>query len=437
MKISVFGLGYVGAVISGCFAKDGHDVIGVDTDSIKVDLINSGKSPIIENGLEPLIADGVNAGRIKATIDGEFAVQQSDISMVCVGTPSKHAGELDLTYVRRVCEDIGKVLAKKSSYHIVVVRSTMLPGSINGTVIPALEQSAGKKAGVGFGIAINPEFLRESTAIHDFYNPPKTVIGAMKKEDGDTIALLYKNLPGPMIQTRIETAEMVKYVDNVFHALKITFANEIGSICKSLGVDSHEVMQIFCEDRKLNLSPAYLKPGFAYGGSCLPKDLRALTRLADRNDVAVPVLDAMSASNEQQIKNAVEWVRAKGRKRIGILGFAFKAGTDDLRESPIVTLAENLLGKGFDLKLYDAHVSLAKLIGANRRYIEQHIPHISRLMVETISEIIEHSEIIIIGNQNQQFFEALSRLNGTQMVLDLTPNSKKPEISAPYERLCG
>lgn len=437
MKISVFGLGYVGAVISACFAKDGHKIIGVDTDTTKVDLINRGQSPIIENGLDEMISDGVKAGLIQATIDHEFAVLETDISMLCVGTPSKANGDLDLTFIARVCESIGKILKNKTHYHLVVVRSTMLPGSVNGTVIPALEKASGKRAGVDFGVAINPEFLRESSAIHDFYNPPKTVIGAMNKKDGEVIAGLYKGLPGPTIQTRIEVAEMVKYVDNVFHALKITFANEIGSICKQLNVDSHEVMEIFCHDKKLNLSPAYLKPGFAFGGSCLPKDLRALNRLAKSKDVSVPVLGAIGESNETQIKNAVELIREKGKKRIGILGFAFKAGTDDLRESPIVTLTEILLGKGYDLKLYDSHVSLARLIGANRRYIEQHIPHISRLMVESISEILEHAEIIIIGNQNEEFFNALSKLNARQAVIDLTPNSKKVNTAASYERLCG
>lgn len=437
MKISVFGLGYVGAVISACFAKDGHKIIGVDTDTTKVDIINAGKSPIIENSLEQMIEAGVKGGSIQATIDHEFAILESEISMLCVGTPSKTNGDLDLTYVSRVCENVGRVLKNKTQYHLVVVRSTMLPGSVNGTVIPALEKSSGKRAGIDFGVAINPEFLREGSAIHDFYNPPKTVIGTMSKKDGDMVASLYKGLPGPLIQTRIEVAEMVKYVDNVFHALKITFANEIGSICKQLNVDSHEVMEIFCHDRKLNLSPAYLKPGFAYGGSCLPKDLRALNRLAKSKDVSVPVINSISDSNERQIQNALDLIREKGKKRVGILGFAFKAGTDDLRESPIVTLAETLLGKGYDLKLYDNHVSLARLLGANRRYIEQHIPHISRLMVESIPEIISHAEIIIIGNQNEEFFEALTRLNAHQSVIDLTPNAKKVTTVAGYERLCG
>ncbi|MFN7140434.1 MAG: nucleotide sugar dehydrogenase, partial [Limisphaerales bacterium] len=340
MKISIFGLGYVGAVISGCFAKGGHQVIGVDTDRTKVDLINSGKSPIIETGLDELISEGVKNGSIRATTDSEAAVLESDITMICVGTPSRNTGDLDLTFINRVCEDIGKVLAKKPTRHLVVTRSTMLPGSMAGTVIPALERSSGKKAGEGFGIAINPEFLRESSAVADFYNPPKTVVGSLLREDGEVVAKLYEGLPGPMIHTKLETAEMVKYVDNVFHALKITFANEIGAVCKSMNIDAHEVMGIFCQDKKLNLSPAYLKPGFAYGGSCLPKDLRALNRLARSRDVVVPMLNGIAQSNEQQIATAVQLIREKNKKKIGILGFAFKAGTDDLRESPIVTLAE-------------------------------------------------------------------------------------------------
>ncbi len=437
MKISIFGLGYVGAVISGCFAKGGHQIIGVDTDQTKVDLINSGKSPIIETGLDELIAEGVKNGSIRATTDSEAAIRDSEISMICVGTPSRNTGDLDLTYIKRVCEDIGAALAKKPARHIVVTRSTMLPGSMSGTVIPALEQSSGKRAGEGFGIAINPEFLRESTAVADFYNPPKTVIGALLQSDSETVAGLYGGLPGPMIHTKLETAEMVKYVDNVFHALKITFANEIGGICKSMGIDSHEVMGIFCQDKKLNLSPAYLKPGFAYGGSCLPKDLRALNRLARARDVAVPMLNGIAESNDKQIAAALQLIREKNKKRIGILGFAFKAGTDDLRESPVVTLAENLLGKGFDIKLYDPHVSLAHLIGANRRYIEQHIPHISKLMVNSIDEVVQHAEILILGNQNEDYFKILGGLKPEQHIIDLTANSKHPTTPAHYERVSG
>lgn len=436
MNISIFGMGYVGAVISACFARDGHRVIGVDTDPAKVDLINAGKSPIIEAGLEELIAAGVQAGRLSSTTDHAAALAATELSMVCVGTPSQPTGELDLKFVQRVCESIGAELKKKTSRHCVVVRSTMLPGSMRGTVIPALEQTSGKKAGEGFGVAVNPEFMRESTAVEDFYKPPKTVIGALNEPDADVVAALYKDLPAVVIKTKLETAEMVKYVDNIFHALKITFANEIGCVGKALGVDAQEVMRIFCEDKKLNLSPAYLKPGFAYGGSCLPKDLRALTRLARARDVSVPLLDSLALSNEQRIRDAVAWVLATGKRRVGVLGFAFKAGTDDLRESPLVTVVEALIGKGLELKLYDRHVSVARLVGANRKFIEQHIPHISRLMVETLDEALE-CDVIVIGNQSAEFFAALARLRPEQAVLDLTANSQSVSTPARYEKLAG
>jgi GDP-mannose 6-dehydrogenase len=437
MNISIFGLGYVGAVVSACLAKGGHKVVGVDTDAAKVGLINAGRTPIIEPELEAMIAEGVKSGRLSATTDAAAAIVQTEVSLLCVGTPSKATGELDLTFVDRVCESIGRELAKKPAYHLVVARSTMLPGSIRGTVIPALERGSGKKAGRDFGVAVNPEFMRESTAVQDFYNPPKTVIGALSPADGEKVAALYAGLPGPVIHTKIETAEMVKYVDNIFHALKITFANEIGTVCKPLGVDAHEVMGIFCQDRKLNISPAYFKPGFAFGGSCLPKDLRAMNRLAHTRDVAVPLLNAIAASNEQQVRNAFEWIQAQGRRRVGILGFAFKAGTDDLRESPLVTLAETLLGKGYDLRLHDNCVSLARLTGANRRYIEGHIPHISKLMVESVAELVRHAELIVVGNLNEEFFAALENLKPEQAVLDLTPNSKPVKTPAHYTRLCG
>jgi GDP-mannose 6-dehydrogenase len=437
MKISIFGLGYVGAVISGCFAKAGHTVIGVDTDQHKVDLINQGQPPIIEQDLEGLMQAGVKGGLIHATTDHAQAILDTEISMICVGTPSKPNGELDLHFVARVCENIGEILKTKTARHLVVVRSTMLPGSIKNTVQPTLERASGKKAGTDFGLAINPEFLRESTAVHDFYHPPKTVIGSLNKQDGEIVAKLYEGLPAPLVQTTLEVAEMVKYVDNVFHALKITFANEIGLICKSLGVDGHEVMDIFCHDKKLNLSPVYLKPGFAFGGSCLPKDLRALTRLAQKNDVSTPLLQSISLSNEHQIKNAIELIRLKGKRKIGILGFAFKAGTDDLRESPVVTLAEALIGKGFDLKLYDSHVSLAKLIGTNRRYIEEHIPHISRLMVNSVEEILAHADLILIGNQDERFYAVLPKLRKDQVVIDLTANPNHPSTPGDYEKISG
>ncbi|MEW6304439.1 MAG: nucleotide sugar dehydrogenase [Verrucomicrobiota bacterium] len=437
MNISIFGLGYVGAVLTGCFARDGHRIIGVDTDSTKVGLINDGKSPIIEKDLPELIAGGVKAGFVSATTDAQAAVLTTEMSMICVGTPSRPSGELDLTYVVRVCENIGAALKQKADYHLVVVRSTMLPGSVESTVIPALEKTSGKRCGTDFGVAINPEFLRESTAVHDFYHPPKTVVGAASKQDAETIGSLYARLEAPFIHTSLRVAEMVKYADNCFHALKITFANEIGLLCKELGVDSRAVMDIFCQDRKLNLSPAYLRPGFAYGGSCLPKDLRAINRLAVVKDVNVPVLGSIAASNEHQIQNALRLIASKGKRKIGVLGFAFKGGTDDLRESPVVTLIEALIGKGCDVRLYDSYVSLARLVGANRRYIEQHIPHISRLMVDSVAEVIQHSELVVIGNENDEFYQAIERLGPDGIIIDLTATTRKVSTSASYERIAG
>lgn len=435
MNISIFGLGYVGAVITACFAREGHSVVGVDTDEHKVNLIRNGKSPIIEKDLEALLAEGVEAGRIRTTTDQLVAVRETELSMICVGTPSRPTGDLDLSYVERVCESIGAALKEKSGRHLVVGRSTMLPGSMENTVIPTLERASGKQAGRDFGIAINPEFLREGSAIHDFYHPPKTVIGAIHEDDANQVAALYEKLEAPLIKTSIKTAEMVKYTDNVFHALKVVFGNEIGSLCRNLGIDSGEVMEIFCQDRKLNLSPAYFRPGFAYGGSCLPKDLRALTRLAHTQDVAVPLLNAIGASNELLIRKVADAVVRQGQRRVGVMGFAFKGGTDDLRESPVVSLIETLIGKGYDLKIYDRHVSLARLVGANRRFIEQRIPHIARLMVDSLDELVNHAEVILVGNQDADFDAALARLQSHQHVIDLRPVAGAVQTAAGYERL--
>ena len=437
MRISIFGLGYVGAVVSGCFARDGHHVIGVDTDSGKVALINSGRSPIIEPGLDAMIAAAVSAGTLSAWQNCRDAVLDTEISMVCVGTPSQATGGLDLTYVIRVCEEIGAALADKTGRHLVVIRSTMLPGSVRGTVIPALERGSRKRAGVDFGVGNNPEFLRESTAVHDFDHPPKTVIGALIPEDAKTIAALYEKLDAPLLCTSLETAEMVKYADNSFHALKITFANEIGALCKQHGIDAHEVMGIFCQDRKLNISPAYLRPGFAFGGSCLPKDLRALNRLAAVDGIETPLLNSLLLSNEALIQRAIRLVTEEGRKRIGVLGFAFKGGTDDLRESPVVTVIEALLGKGYEIRLFDSCVSLARLVGANRRYLEERIPHISRLMVDSIEELVANSDTVLVGNHNEAFFSALTTLGSTKRVIDLTSRGGHVETAARYERITG
>jgi GDP-mannose 6-dehydrogenase len=436
MRISIFGLGYVGAVSAGCLAKDGHEVIGVDPSSAKVDLINSGTTPIIENDIGEIIQAAVKGGRLRATASVDEAVQGSEMSLICVGTPSQLNGSLDLKYIRRVCEEIGAALRKKNGFHVVVARSTMLPGSMRSVVIPTLEEFSGKKAGQGFGVCINPEFLREGTAVFDFYNPPKTVIGEIDTRSGDLLASVYKDLKAPLIRTSIETAEMVKYTDNVWHALKVGFANEIGNVCKALSIDGHKVMEIFCQDTKLNLSPYYMKPGFAFGGSCLPKDVRALTYKAKSLDVDVPILNAILPSNDRQVERGLRMIMDKGSKKVGILGFSFKAGTDDLRESPVVEVIERLLGKGYDLRLYDRNVKLASLVGANRDYILNRIPHISRLMVERIEDILDFAETIVIGNGDKEFRGVVDRLRDGQVVVDLVRITQSQSVAGKYDGIC-
>jgi GDP-mannose 6-dehydrogenase len=435
MRISIFGLGYVGAVSAGCLASDGHEVIGVDPYQTKVDLINKGITPIIEKDIGEMIAKTAAEGKLRATTDVREAVMGSDISLICVGTPSQLNGNLDLSYVRRVCEEIGSAIKDKDSFHVVVGRSTMLPGSMLNVVIPTLEQASGKKAGVDFGVCNNPEFLREGTAVYDYYHPPKTVIGESDLRAGDMLVELYKHMEAPMIRTDLETAEMVKYTDNNWHALKVAFANEIGNICKAVGIDGHKVMEIFCQDTKLNLSPYYMKPGFAFGGSCLPKDVRALIYKGRSLDLELPVLSAIMPSNQHQIEKAIDMVANKGKRKVGILGFAFKAGTDDLRESPIVDVIERLIGKGYELKLYDKNVNLAALTGANRDYILNHIPHISRLMVESMQEVMDFAETIVIGNGAEEFKPVPANLKPGQVVVDLVRISKEMS-SAQYDGIC-
>lgn len=435
MRISIFGLGYVGAVSAGCLAEDGHDVLGVDPNRTKVTLINAGQSPIVESGLPELIDRNAACARLRATDDPMEAVRTTEISLVCVGTPSQTNGNLNLSYVRAVCEQIGDALARKDEFHVVVIRSTMLPGSMRDVVIPILESRSGKKAGIDFGVCNNPEFLREGSAIHDYRNPPKTVVGESDPRAGDVLMQLYAGLPGAQIRTSIETAEMVKYADNTWHALKVTFANEIGAICRPLGIDSHHVMRIFCEDTKLNLSPYYLKPGFAFGGSCLPKDVRALNYKAKSLDVPLPVIASILESNDTHIDRAVQAITRDGRRRIGILGFAFKAGTDDLRESPIVEVIERLIGKGYELCLYDRNVSIAALTGANRDYILNHIPHISRLMCASMSEVLTFAETIVIGNPDPEFAAALTAASPSQRIVDLVRIGERSS-GGNYEGIC-
>ena len=419
MKISIFGIGYVGCVSAACFAHAGHDVTGVDVNPTKVDIINSGKSPIVEPQMNELIHDAVKAGKLRATTDSIEAVKSSDISLVCVGTPSKPNGSLDLGHVARVCEEIGAALATKDTHHTIVIRSTMLPGSIESVAQPALEKTSRKQAGKDFGVCVNPEFLREGTSVKDFYAPPFTLIGADDEETAKIVGSLYANIDAPVFTTMVKTAEMVKYVCNCFHALKVSFANEIGNICKALELDSHEVMKVFCADTKLNLSSYYLKPGFAFGGSCLPKDLRAVSYKAKELDIEVPLLSAITATNKLQVEKALDMVLNTGNKQVGVLGFSFKAGTDDLRESPMVTLIETLLGKGLELVIYDRDVSLARLFGSNKAYIEEEIPHIAKLMRGTIDEVLDAANTIVIGNRSEEFRQIESRLRPDHKVIDL------------------
>ncbi|MDL2123264.1 MAG: UDP-glucose/GDP-mannose dehydrogenase family protein [Deltaproteobacteria bacterium] len=436
MKISIFGLGYVGTVSAGCFAKDGHKVIGVDPVQAKVDLINQGRTPIIEKDIGEIIEEVVQAGRLCATSNATEAVNETEISFVCVGTPSQLNGSLDLKYVRRVCEKIGLAIKDKRVRHVVVIRSTILPGTMRTVVMPTLEKCSGKKVGKDFGVCNNPEFLREGTAVYDFHHPPKTVIGETDKLSGDLLASLYEKMDAVTVHTDLETAEMIKYVDNAWHALKIGFANEMGNICKTLGIDGHRVMDIFCQDTKLNISSSYLKPGFAFGGSCLPKDLRALTYKARRMDLDLPILNAILPSNRRQIERGIQMVMEKGNKKVGVLGFSFKAGTDDLRESPIVEVIERLIGKGYDLRLYDRNVNLASLVGANRDYILNHIPHISKLMVESLDEVLSYADTLVIGNGDPEFRTILDQVNPEQVVVDIVRITETQSSDRKYDGIC-
>ena len=435
MKISVFGIGYVGCVSAACFAHEGHDVIGVDVNPSKVEMINQGNSPIVEPGIAELMQEAVNVQRLRATTSVNDAVSQSEVSLVCVGTPSNPNGSLDLSYITRVSEEIGTALKTKQGRHVVVMRSTMLPGTIEGVVVPALESTSGKKAGTDFGVCINPEFLREGSSLKDFYAPPFTLIGADDETTAATVRALYANVDAPLYETAVKTAEMIKYVCNSFHAVKVSFANEVGNICKALAIDSHTVMNIFCQDTKLNLSPYYLKPGFAFGGSCLPKDLRAINYKAKELDIEVPLLGSILPSNRLQIDRAVGMVAKTGKKRVGVLGFSFKAGTDDLRESPMVVLIETLIGKGYKLSLYDRDVSLARLFGANKEYIEREIPHISELMCTSIDDVIDRSEVVVIGNKSEEFKQVGGKIGGDKVLIDLVRLFDK-QSDETYRGIC-
>lgn len=435
-KISVFGLGYVGTVSAVCLAKQGHKIIGVDTDISKVQAVNRSSSPIVEKSVADLIEEVVAQSLLSATTNAQEAVTETQISLICVGTPSKVNGSLDLSHVEGVFRQIGNALKSKNQFHVIILRSTVLPKSTRKILIPVLEKFSGKKAGHDFGICFNPEFLREGTAIYDFFNPPKTVVGELDSKSGDLVVRLYDGLDAPLVRTDIETAEMVKYVDNAWHATKICFANEIGNICKALGLDGHKIMNIFSLDTKLNLSPYYLKPGFAFGGSCLPKDVRALIYESQGLDLNLPLLNAILPSNRQQIETGLNLITKFGKKRIGVLGLSFKAGTDDLRESPLVEVIERLLGKGYDIKIYDRNVSLALLIGSNKEYLLNRIPHICNLMVDHIQDIIDHAEIIVVGNKSQEFKSIPGQLHEGQKVVDLVRIVDQTSDDSKYYGIC-
>ncbi|WP_341781128.1 GDP-mannose 6-dehydrogenase [Ectopseudomonas mendocina] len=419
MRISIFGLGYVGAVCAGCLSARGHDVIGVDISASKIDLINNGKSPIVEPGLEELLQQGLRQGHLRGTTDVATAVLESDVSFICVGTPSKKNGDLELNYIEGVCREIGMAMRDKQERHTVVVRSTVLPGTAKNVVLPILEDCSGKKAGVDFGLAVNPEFLRESTAIKDYDFPPMTVIGELDKTSGDLLESIYSELDAPIIRKDIEVAEMIKYTCNVWHAAKVTFANEIGNIAKAVGVDGREVMDVVCQDHKLNLSRYYMKPGFAFGGSCLPKDVRALNYRASSLDVEAPLISSLMRSNAAQVQKAFDIIASHDSRKVALLGLSFKAGTDDLRESPQVELAEMLIGKGFDLSIYDRNVEYARVHGANKDYIESKIPHVSSLLNSDLDDVVAKADIIILGNSDERFAQLVEQAPSGKRVIDL------------------
>jgi len=436
MDITVLGLGYVGCVSAACLAHHGHRVRGVDVNPLKVDLINAGKSPVAEARVGELMTEAVGRGKLTASMDAGEAVSRSELSLICVGTPSNENGSLDLRYVQNVASDLGRALRSRGSYHVVAVRSTMLPGSTESVVLPMIERESSKKAGDDFGICVNPEFLREGSAVEDYYNPPFTLVGAGDGRAGELLESVYREINAPIIRTDIRTAEMEKYVSNAFHALKVTFANEIGVFCRAVGIDPHEVMNIFTRDHQLNISGKYLNPGFAFGGSCLPKDLRALVHRARALDLQLPLLATILPSNSIHLEYCFRLVQRAGRKKIGILGLSFKSGTDDLRESPMVQMVERLLGKGYDLRIYDRNVSMARIVGANKRYIDHVIPHVSSLLVPDATELLEHAELVIIGNDAPEFRSVVQELREDVPVIDLVRlQAVVPAESPAYQRL--
>ena len=426
MKISVFGLGYVGSVCAACLADRGHSVVGVDSAELKVDLIRAGQAPIVEPEIGKLIQKTVKKGLLKATVDSAAAVASTDMSIICVGTPSQPNGALGLAAIDAVSKEIGKAIGAKKTRHDVVIRSTVVPGTTREFIVPRLAEASGKTPGKELGVAFNPEFLREGSSVSDFRNPAKTVVGSLDDQATAAVMSLYTDLPGAKIATSIEVAELVKYVDNTWHALKVAFGNEVGVLAKALNINSHEVMDIFFEDRRLNISTAYLRPGFAFGGSCLPKDLRALTYLARKLDLSLPVLNHILDSNRMLVERGTEWILSQSKKRIAILGISFKSGTDDMRESPFVELAERLIGKGCQIRIYDPNVQLARLVGTNKEFLTRVLPHIADLMVPNVSDAIEWADVIVVSTPEPAYKAGLLAARPEQIVLDFA-NLKLPE----------
>jgi GDP-mannose 6-dehydrogenase len=434
MRISIFGLGYVGAVSLACLARDGHDLTGVDVDDNKLALIRRGQSPIVEDGIQALTESVVKSGRVTLTADAASAVAASELSFVCVGTPPLPNGSQDLRAIERLMEQIGSALRVKNDYHLIVIRSTVRPGTLESLIKPVLERRSGKQAWRDFGLAFQPEFLREGSSIRDYDQPPFTVVGTPSERDAGMLRDLFGHLPCDFVHTQTSTAEMLKYACNTFHALKVTFANEIGRLGKQLGVDAREVMRLLCQDTRLNISPAYLRPGFAFGGSCLPKDLKALLYLAKEGDVELPMLQGIMPSNQEHIDRAVQMVLATGKRAVGMAGLSFKAGTDDLRESPLVTLAERFLGKGLNLKIYDPDVQLARLMGANRRYIEETIPHIASLLCPDVESLIAHADVLVLGHPNADVIAALRACSGdAPRLIDLVDARARLGTTTAYD----
>jgi GDP-mannose 6-dehydrogenase len=420
VRVSVFGLGYVGCVTGACLARDGHSVVGVDVNPDKVEMVNAGRSPIVEPGLGDLLARVVREGRFRATVDAEEAVLASDVVLICVGTPSQPNGRIDMSALDRVSHAIGHVLPHRQESLTVVIRSTVLPGTSDTVVAPALLAGGGLRFTGSLRLAVNPEFMREGTSIRDFSQPPMTLVGCDDVATASQLRELYRSVEAPFVHTTRRTAEMAKYVANAYHALKVTFANEIGDVCAALGADAQEVMRVFALDRKLSLSEAYLRPGFAFGGSCLGKDMRALLYQARTADVLPPLLSAVLPANEAQVRRGIDAVLAHGKRRIGVVGLAFKEGTDDLRESPMVTLVEALIGKGCDVRILDGNVAVGRLVGANRRYIEEQIPHIGSLMCPDVNTLLAHAEVLVIGNSGPEAAQALEAADPRHTVVDLT-----------------